>query len=78
MPKQSIKTWKITLGKGEKKLTIALAISITIPTKLATSITIFFKGNNQRSIALVYNFVFHSKTKHRDIQYYYICNEIAA
>lgn len=43
-----------------------------------TDPSIFFKGNNQRFIALAYNPVYHTQTKHIDIQYYYIYNKVAA
>lgn len=36
------------------------------------------KGNNQGSIALAHNPVFHSRTKHIDIQHHYIRDEIAS
>lgn len=41
-------------------------------------IIIPLKGDNQRSIALAYNPVFHSRTKHIDIQHYYIRDELAS
>ena len=37
---------------------------------------ISLKGNNQGLIALAYNPVFHSKTKHINIQYNYIRDEV--
>lgn len=55
--------------KREKKPTIKLATSITIPTELAISIAILFKDNNQGLIALVYNPVFHARIKHINIQH---------
>lgn len=36
------------------------------------------KGDNQGSIALVHNPVFHAQTKHIDIQHHYIRDEVAA
>lgn len=36
------------------------------------------KGDNQSSIALAHNPVFHSRTKHIDIQHHYIGDEVAA
>lgn len=42
------------------------------------SIVIPLKGNNQRSIALAHNPVFHSRTKHIDIQHHYIRDEMAS
>lgn len=36
------------------------------------------KSNNQGSIALAYNLVFHSKTKYINIQQHYICNKVRA
>lgn len=36
------------------------------------------KGDNQGLIALAHNPVFHSRTKHIDIQHYYIRNELGA
>lgn len=42
------------------------------------SITIPLKGDNQGSIALAHNPVFHSRTKHIDIQPRYPCEEVAA
>lgn len=38
---------------------------------------ISLKGDNQGSIALTHNPVYHTRTKHFDIQYYYICDEVA-
>lgn len=40
-------------------------------------IVISLKEDNQDSIALAYNLVFHSKTKHIDIQHHYIYNKVA-
>ena len=42
------------------------------------SIVIPLKGDNQGSIALAHNPVFHSRTKHIDIQHHYIRDEVAA
>ena len=36
------------------------------------------KRDNQRSIALSHNPVFHARTKHIDIQHYYIRDEVAS
>ena len=36
------------------------------------------KSNNQSSIALAYNPVFHSRTKHINIQHHYIRDEVAS
>ncbi len=44
----------------------------------AGEIVIPLKGDNQGSIALAHNPVFHSKTKHIDIQHHYIRDEVAA
>lgn len=63
---------------GEEGPTTEPAKCITIPTEPATSITIPLKGDNQGSIALAHNPVFHARTKHIDIQHHYICDEIAA
>ena len=41
-------------------------------------IVIPLKGDNQGSIALAYNPVFHSRTKHIDIQHHYIRDEVAS
>lgn len=41
-------------------------------------IIIPLKGDNQWLIALVYNLVFYSKTIDINIQYHYICNEVAS
>lgn len=38
---------------------------------------ISLKSNNQQSIALAYNAVYHAQTKYIDIQYHYICDEVA-
>lgn len=55
--------------------------STSIATKTAsiasisiTSTPISLKDNNQGSIALPYNLVFHACTKHIDIYHYYICD----
>lgn len=42
------------------------------------NITIPLKGDNQGSIALAHNPVFHSRTKDIDIQHHYIRDEVAA
>ena len=42
------------------------------------SIVIPLKGDDQDSIALAHNPVFHSRTKHIDIQHHYIRDEVAA
>lgn len=47
-------------------------------TEPATSITIPLKGDNQGSIASAHNPVFHTRTKHIDIQHHYIRDEVAA
>ncbi len=44
--------------------------------KQAAPIVIPLKGDNQGSITLARNPVFHSRTKHIDIQHYYICDEV--
>lgn len=36
------------------------------------------KGDNQESIALSHNSVFHARTKHIDIQHHYIRDEVAS
>lgn len=41
-------------------------------------IVIPLKGNNQGSIALAHNPVFHSRTKYIDIQYHYIRDKVAS
>lgn len=41
-------------------------------------IVIPLKGDNQGSIALAHNPVFHSRTKHIDIQHHYIRDEVAS
>ena len=40
--------------------------------------TIPLKGDNQSSISLVHNPVYHARTKHIDIQHHYIRDEVAA
>lgn len=40
------------------------------------NIVIPLKGDNQGSITLAHNQIFYSKTKHIDIQHYYIYNEV--
>ena len=47
-------------------------------TKPDRSIVIPLKGDNQGSIALAHNPVFHSRTKHIDIQHHYIRDEVAS
>ncbi len=34
------------------------------------------KGDNQELIALAHNPVFHSRTKHINIQHHHVCNEL--
>lgn len=46
--------------------------------ELTTSITISLKDDNQRSIALTYNSVFHARSKHINIQHHYICDKVVA
>lgn len=41
-------------------------------------IVISLKGDNQGSIALAHNPVFHSRNKHINIQHHYIHDEVAA
>lgn len=36
------------------------------------------KDNNQGSIAVAYNSVFHSRTKHIDIQYHFLRDKVAS
>ena len=43
-----------------------------------SDIVIPLKGGNQGSIALAHNPVFHSRTKHIDIQHDYIRDEVAS
>lgn len=43
-----------------------------------SSMIIPLKGDNQGSIALAHNLVFHSRTKHIDIQHHYIRDEVAS
>lgn len=40
--------------------------------------TVSLKGDNQGSLALAHNPVFHARTKHIDIQHQYIRDEVAA
>lgn len=40
--------------------------------------TVSLKGDNQGSLALAHNPVFHARTKHIDIQHHYIRDEVAA
>lgn len=42
------------------------------------AIVIPLKGDNQGSMALAYNPLFYSRTKHINIQHYYIRNEVAS
>ena len=50
----------------------------TAPLTDVTKRSISLKGKNQGSIALAHNPVYHARTKHIDIQHYYICDEVAA
>lgn len=43
-----------------------------------SEIVVPLKGDNQGSIALAYNPVFHSRTKHINIQHHYIRDEVGA
>lgn len=43
-----------------------------------SSLLLLLKGDNQGSIALAHNPVFHARTKHIDIQHHYIRDEVAA
>lgn len=45
---------------------------------LNSNIVILLKGDNQGSIELAHNPVFHSRTNHTDIQYHYIRDEVAS
>ncbi len=47
-------------------------------TSKETEIVVPLKGDNQGSVALAHNPVFHSRTKHIDIQHHYIRNEVEA
>lgn len=44
----------------------------------STDPSISLKGDNQGSIALAHNPVYHARTKHIDIQHHYIRDEVAA
>ena len=51
-------------------------IVVTKPSK--EHVPISLKGDNQGSIALAHNHVYHARTKHIDIQHHYIRDEVAA
>lgn len=51
-------------------------VVVTMPLKEHPPISL--KGDNQRSIALAHNPVYHARTKHIDIQHHYICDKVAA
>ena len=48
-----------------------------LPSETTTNIPLSLKGDNQGSIALAHNPVFHARTKHIDIQHHYIRDEVA-
>ncbi len=50
--------------------------ALTTPANPSTSLPL--KGDNQGSIALAHNTVFHAQTKHIDIQHHYICDKVTA
>lgn len=65
-----------TLGQEEKvssRILTSIAI-LAAPANLSTSLSL--KDDNQGSIALVHNLVFHAQTKHIDIQNHYICDKV--
>lgn len=43
-----------------------------------SKIIVPLKGDNQGLIALAHNLIFHSRTKHIDIQYHYIRDKLGA
>ena len=56
----------------------AIAEDVDIARERGPGPLIPLKGDNQGSIALRYNPVFHARTKHIDIQHHYIRDEVAA
>ncbi len=63
-------------GEVPSSRTLTSITALTTPTNPFTSLLL--KGDNQGSIALAHNPVFYARTKHIDIQHYYICDEVAA
>ena len=66
---QAIQQDPVIARRGESELGVSDGVGdIVIP----------LKGDNQGSIALAHNPVFHSRTKHIDIQHHYIRDEVAS
>ena len=64
---------------GVQALKEDIAHTLTEPNSVKpSSKPINMRGDNQGSIALAYNLVFHARTKHIDIQHHYIRDEVSA
>ena len=55
-----------------------LELSTEPPISASTEASISLKGDNQGSITLAHNTVYHARTKHIDFQHHYIRDEVAA
>ena len=66
---------KADAAKQEEEVVNTLSSTTPIST---TPTSISLKGDNQGSIALAHNPVFHARTKHIDIQHHYIRDEVAS
>ena len=74
---RSLGTEQIKADDSEEEGEIVYTLSSTAPNTTSTAPTpIFLKGNNQGSIALTHNSVFHARTKHIDIQHHYIYDKV--
>lgn len=61
--------------KNEQSSSVKTPVGSLIQASIDTSI--FLKSDNQGSIALAHNPVYHARMKHINIQYYYISDEVA-
>lgn len=80
MISKSIKTKQIKDNAARLEGEIPSRTLTSIATLVAAIANIFtllsLKDDNQGSIALAHNLVFHAQTKHIDMQYHYICDEV--
>lgn len=63
---------------NENLLTIPSPMLLSLILANSNLIPISLKGENQESIALSHNLVFHTRSTYIDIQYHYIRNKMAS
>lgn len=65
------------IGQEAEVPSRSLTSSSTLAAPVNPSTSLFLKIDNEGSIPLAHSLVFHARTKHIDIQHYYICDKIA-